>query len=75
MIPSKVYEARAYTTMLEDQELLTITQLILNLEHNKDLVDSVLSGNKDGEEDGNSNGIGADDRDRDNASILKRRRR
>ena len=60
-------EVRATTTTLEDQEPLTIKQLLLDLEYGKDLVDYIMSR----DEDGDSNGSGANivnDRDRDNAS-------
>ena len=67
VIPSKAEEVRAYATMLEDREPLTITQLLLDLEYGKDLVDSVLSKDKDG--DSNVNGANIiDNWDRDNAS-------
>ena len=53
--------------MLEDCEPLTINQLLVDLEYDEDLVDSILSGDKGG----HSNGNGADivgDGDRDDAS-------
>jgi hypothetical protein len=48
VIPSKAEEVRAYVMMLEDQEPLTIKQFLLDPEYGKDLVDSILSGDKDG---------------------------
>ena len=52
MIPSKAAEVRAYATMLKDRELLTIKQLLLDLGYVEDLVDSILSGDEDGDSDG-----------------------
>ena len=51
--------------MLEDREPLTIKQFLLDLEYGEDLVDYILSGDDDGDRDGN----GIDDGDRENASI------
>ena len=51
---------------------MTIKQLVLDLEYGEDLVDSILSRNKDGDYDkdsnGHSNDNGVNDGDRDNAS-------
>ena len=69
MIPSKAGEVRAYATMLEDREPLTIEQLLLDLKCGDDLVYSIMSGDEDGDEGGGSGGDGVNDGDRDNASI------
>jgi hypothetical protein len=65
VIPSKADEVRTYAMMLEDREPLTTKQFLLDLEYGEDLVDYILSGDNDGDRDGN----GIDDGDRDDASI------
>ena len=66
-IPPKTEEVRAYATMLENQEPLTIKQLLLDLECGADLVDSILNGHEDGDSD--ANGVNfVYDRDSDNGS-------
>ena len=52
--------------MLEDCEPLTIRQFLLDLEYDEDLVDSIVSGDEEG--DSNDNGI--DGGDRGDASII-----
>ena len=51
--------------MLGECESPTITQFILDLEYNEDLVDRILGTDSDGDRDGN----GIDDRDSDCVSI------
>ena len=60
MILSRTEKTRAYTIMLEDREPLTIKQLLSDLEYGDDLVQSILSRDKDG--DSNGNGINDGDR-------------
>ena len=44
---------------------MTITQLLVDLKYGEDLLDSILSGDKDGDSDSNGINVG----ERDNASI------
>ena len=53
--------------MLEDREPLTIKQFLLDLEYCEDLVDSILSGDENGDSDDNGADI-VDEGDRDDAS-------
>ena len=69
MIPSKAEKVKAYATVLEDQETLTIKQLLLDLEDSNDLVDYIMSGDEDRDKDGDSDDNGVDDGDRDDVSI------
>ena len=67
VIPSKAEEVRTYAMMLEDREPLTIKQFLLDLEYCEDLVDSILSGDENGDSDDNGADI-VDEGDRDDAS-------
>ena len=53
--------------MLEDQEPLTIKQFLLDPEYGKDLVDSILSWDEEGDKDMDNNGNGVNMGDRDDA--------
>ena len=52
----------------QDREPLAIAQLLIDLEHGKDQVDSILNGDEGGGTGGDSNGTGIDG-DREDASI------
>ena len=69
MISAKLDEIRAYTMVLEDRELLTIQQFLLNINFGEELVYLVLSWDKDGDRDDN----GIDDGDRDDANFSNSR--
>ena len=71
VIPSKKEEVRAYATMLKDRAQLMIKHLLFDLRYDKDLVDYILAGDKEGGIDGNGVNI-VDDRDRDDISTSKR---
>ena len=64
---SKAEEVRTYTTLLKDQEPLTIKQFLLDLEYGKDLVDSILSWDEEGDKDMDNSGNGVNMGDRDDA--------
>ena len=70
---SKAEVVRAYASMLEDRESLTIKQLMIDLKYGKNLVDSILSGGKVGVEDGGSGNNGIDEGDSDDASTSNAR--
>ena len=66
MIPSKTEEVKAYTSVLKDKEPLTIKQLLLDVIRpqvwqGSSIVGYILSRDKGGDKDDNSNDNGIND--------------